>query len=77
VHQIASPVSIRRLADSARLSDKILVALRLAAAGVGIRDAAAAAGYAHHAELSRKFCEFGFSPLDRATMGKSSRGSSG
>ena len=56
--------------EVAGLSDKILVALRLAAAGVGIRDAAAAAGYAYHAELSRKFREFGFSPLDRATMGQ-------
>jgi len=53
-------------AEVAGLVERMLVALRLAAAGVGIRDAAEAAGYASHSEVSRKFREFGFVPLDRA-----------
>ena len=58
--------------EAAGLGDRIRVGLRMAAAGVGIRDAATAAGYASHAELSRKFREFGFCPLDRSGIAHAS-----
>ena len=54
----------------AGLTEPALVALRLHAAGLGVNDAAKAAGYASHAEVSRKAREFGFVPVDRAGVGQ-------